>query len=172
MARWLVLLLRIGASALAVLHRPPVPRPAAAVVGRFALRDKGQVVLDRIPGLHWQHGYSAPKMNQANSQAWCAANKQGLPGTGWRLPTVRELQSIRERPKFVFDPTDPFVRHWVDDFLPTPDVTESFCNLNYASTPAVVPGALGRVENRGGGSHMIDPTTIDAPQRYHVRCVR
>ncbi len=66
--------------------------PGAA--GRYALQDAGKVVLDRLTGLHWQQGF-ATTLTQGDAVNWCK-NTAGLPGSGWRAPSVRELDSLIE----------------------------------------------------------------------------
>jgi len=70
--------------------------PAAAIAGRFATQDSGLTVLDRLTGLHWQQGFSGSTMDWADAKTWCTNNTPGLPGSGWRLPTVRELFSLAD----------------------------------------------------------------------------
>ncbi|MBI5495970.1 MAG: DUF1566 domain-containing protein [Deltaproteobacteria bacterium] len=51
------------------------------------------VVLDNCTGLHWQQGHDAGQ-GWTNAAAYCQNNTAGLSGTNWRLPTIKELQSI------------------------------------------------------------------------------
>ena len=95
----IVTLLGLLSLAMLIAHRPlpPLAQPAKAIAGRFALQDNGKTVLDRVNGLRWQQGSSTTTMNWAAAKAWCSNNTPVLPGTGWRLPTVRELQTIVDR---------------------------------------------------------------------------
>jgi hypothetical protein len=65
---------------------------------RIALNDAGTVFLDRLSGLHWQRQKaSASIANWSAAKANCDANAAGLPGTGWRLPTIGELRNLDDR---------------------------------------------------------------------------
>ncbi len=67
---------------------------ASAATARFVLQDGGATVLDRVTGLHWQPGFAPTLHNGTDASAVCSANAAGLPGAGWRLPTVAELYSL------------------------------------------------------------------------------
>lgn len=86
-------------SLVAVVARlpPPTAQPAKATAGRFAVQEGGKTVLDRLSGLRWQQGFSASPMDWAAAKTWCSANTPALPGSGWRLPTVRELDTVVDR---------------------------------------------------------------------------
>ncbi len=66
----------------------------SGVVARFALQDGGQTVFDRVTGLTWQRAAAPQALNWADGQKACVQNTLQLPGTGWRLPTLRELESL------------------------------------------------------------------------------
>jgi hypothetical protein len=57
---------------------------------RFQVLDGG-LVRDRLTGLVWQQGGSATEMTWADAQSYCAAS-----GAGFRLPTLKELDSIMD----------------------------------------------------------------------------
>ena len=67
---------------------------AAGSGSRYALSADGFVVLDRMTGLHWQTTLYDTYLKTADQKVYCAANKAGLPGTAWRLPSIRELRSL------------------------------------------------------------------------------
>jgi hypothetical protein len=51
-------------------------------------------VTDNVTGLVWQKGSSATQMDWDDAWDYCTDNSAGLPGTGWRLPSIGELMSI------------------------------------------------------------------------------
>lgn len=67
---------------------------AKAPVGRFAIKTdaSGNVVVDATFKVSWQQATAASPYNWTNAKAYCQ-NLQ-LQGSGWRLPTLRELQSL------------------------------------------------------------------------------
>jgi hypothetical protein len=70
----------------------PVAR-AAAPADRYTVTP--DVVLDTTTGLTWQRATSPGRHNWANAKIYCQGlTLGGL--TGWRLPTIRELGSIRD----------------------------------------------------------------------------
>jgi len=77
--RWVPLLVLLAASAWA--DAPP---------GRYAL--SADVVSDLKTGLHWQRSFAEPGMTQDQAETYC--QELDLNGTGWRLPTMKELQTI------------------------------------------------------------------------------
>jgi hypothetical protein len=66
---------------------------AAAPAGRYTAPASG-VVHDTKTGLDWQQGTSATKYIYADALSYCSANSAGLPGTGWRLPSTKELLTL------------------------------------------------------------------------------
>ena len=130
-----------------------LPQPAAAPSGRFALQDAGATVFDHISGLHWQQGFSATTMDWASAKTWCSANTPALPGSGWRLPSVRELRQLADRQ------------------TSAPAIDAAFGTtsneLFWSATPWV-SGGYARYVNFLNGSSYYDSTT----NTYRVRCVR
>ena len=63
---------------------------AAAPAGRYSVA--AGVVTDNCTGLHWQQAPSAPL---SRADAWLYCQSAAVPpGNGWRLPTIKELQSL------------------------------------------------------------------------------
>ena len=56
--------------------------------------DQGATVTDVLTGLVWAKAPASSTKTWADAKAWCNTNQQGLPGTGWRLPTLRELVGL------------------------------------------------------------------------------
>ncbi len=72
------------------------PAPAALSGGppcQYVVQNGG-TVLDKNTGLTWQQDLDGTKYSLSAAAAYCANNTPGLPGTGWRLPSMNELVSI------------------------------------------------------------------------------
>jgi hypothetical protein len=70
---------------------------ANAPAGRYTITNGGTptgTVLDTVTGLTWQQNVQAGGYVQSTAITYCSNNMAGLPGAGWRLPNVRELQTI------------------------------------------------------------------------------
>lgn len=72
-----------------VLDARCVHRPAAAAARGYELSER--VVLDPRTGLEWQRASSDP-MPRGRAEAHC--RELALEGGGWRLPTLKELQTL------------------------------------------------------------------------------
>ena len=155
----LVVLLLAGAAVL-FWALPPAPlppentAPAKAVAGRFAVQDGGKTVLDRLTGLHWQQGFSGSTMDWAAAKLWCSNNTAALPGSGWRLPTVRELDTIVDRQT---------QQPAIDPVLSANTPSEYF----WTSTPWVGGGSAWSVYFNFGYSFFHDTSSS-----FRARCVR
>jgi hypothetical protein len=90
-----LLLLALGglavAPALVPRVRAQMVHPAAAPAGRYALAD--ETVTDTKTHLIWQRRALAPSTQQGGDMACLGLQ---LPGTGWRLPTVKELATLAD----------------------------------------------------------------------------
>ncbi len=64
---------------------------------RFSLAEGGKVILDRLTNLRWQADVDLTFYAWNDAKLHCANGTPNLPGKGWRLPTIRELQSIIDR---------------------------------------------------------------------------
>lgn len=60
---------------------------------RFSRATPG-VVHDNATGLTWQQNPEWKKLTDVAATEHCAKNAAGLPGTGWHLPSIRELESL------------------------------------------------------------------------------
>lgn len=116
-------------------------------------------ILDNSTGLTWQKG-TTTTYTWANALAYCNNNTAGLPGSGWRLPQIKELFSLIDFSVFsnytpcintTYFPGTSFLMYWSATTYP---VTGSQ-NL-----------ALGLYMG-GGYSDLTDKTTSQ-----YVRCVR
>ena len=60
-----------------------------------SLQENGNGTLtDLVTGLHWQEIGSPTQMGWALAASYCEDNTAGLPGDGWRLPSISELRSL------------------------------------------------------------------------------
>ncbi len=80
------------------------PAWAKASAGRFVVSADVKTVYDNRTKLTWQRDVPASggansngTYTWANALTYCSGNTAGLPGSGWRLPNVRELLSLVDR---------------------------------------------------------------------------
>lgn len=93
---------------------------AGAPAGRFSAADG--VVTDNKTGLVWQQVAPRGIFTLSAAVTYCDGAGTFLPGTGWRLPTIKELQSIVDDrvpspgpmidPIFMFAPTLATFVYW------------------------------------------------------------
>jgi hypothetical protein len=67
---------------------------AAAPAGRFVVSGDSKTVSDSKTGLVWQREVPSITKTWADARTWCRNNSSNLPGTGWRLPSVKEITTI------------------------------------------------------------------------------
>jgi hypothetical protein len=77
-----------GLSVLMIARRSAANAPA----GHFTVNGDGTVT-DNMTKLVWQRTVPSSTYTWADAGTYCASGT-GLPGSGWRLPTYRELQTI------------------------------------------------------------------------------
>jgi hypothetical protein len=113
-----------------------------------------ETVTDTVTGLVWERGTSAGGMSWQNAKMRCASVHAGGM-TGWRLPTLIELESIVEDGQFnsAIDPTA---------FPGTPST------FFWSSSPYVNVEGDAWVVNFGGG----DSGASDVSNGYYTRCVQ
>jgi hypothetical protein len=134
----------------------PALAAAAAPAGRYTA--SGGVVKDNKTGLFWQQAAEGQTYIFADAVAYCAGNVAALPGTGWRVPAIKELQTL------------------VDDSIPPPGPTIDA--TAFPATPAA--GFWSSTLYATGASHAWTiefnrAIQTDAPMTgsmYAVRCVR
>jgi len=73
-----------------VAAAPTVPAVAANV--RYTTSNG--TVLDTKTKLTWQQSFSDSRMTWAAAKSYCAGLGSALGGSGWRLPTIKELQTL------------------------------------------------------------------------------
>jgi hypothetical protein len=75
----------------------PTPAAASAPGGRYVVTNGGTsngTVYDTKTRLTWQQTISSISYTWADAKTYCAGVGSSLGGTGWRLPTLKELQSL------------------------------------------------------------------------------
>jgi len=65
---------------------------ANAPAGRYTVG--GGKVVDNKTGLTWQQSVSSTMYTVAEGKTYCASLGASLGGTGWRLPTIKELMTL------------------------------------------------------------------------------
>ncbi len=116
----------------------------------------GGTVTDNQTGLIWQQATTQTMYSWADAKSYCASGGPDLPGLGWRLPTIRELQTLVD-PARVADP-----RTDLTAFPSAPSAA-------FWSSSAVAgsPSAAWLVNFYDGFASKYDKTTM-----VDVRCVR
>jgi len=74
----------------------PTPADAGAPAGRYVVTNGGTssgTVYDTKTKLTWQQILPSTEYTWANAKTYCAGVGASLGGTGWRLPTCKELQT-------------------------------------------------------------------------------
>lgn len=92
--RWLVAGLVAAVALIALLASPT---RASAPVGRYSVIPGGSFIFirDNKTGLFWQQGYSASLVPLATARSSsCQGLSSGQFTSGWRLPTIKELQTL------------------------------------------------------------------------------
>ncbi|MBI5543328.1 MAG: DUF1566 domain-containing protein [Deltaproteobacteria bacterium] len=87
--------LRGLAALLAVVSMVPLAGHASAPAGRYTV--SAETVYDTVTKLTWQRAATSTKRNWANSKSYCASLSLAGFASGWRLPTVSELETLVDR---------------------------------------------------------------------------
>jgi hypothetical protein len=124
---------------------------AGAPPGRYTV--SADTVLDTVTTLTWQRSAPITTYTWANAGAYCSS--LSLSGTGWRLPTVKELQSLVDIS--VYAPAIDTVA-----FPGTPS------NYFWSSSPVAGPGGSAWVVPFASGGTDFNAMTY----ANQVRCVR
>ena len=142
--------LRISALFIAVAATAATAASAAVPAGRYTFPATG-TVLDTKTKLTWQQAPATGTFSWASAKTYCAAQ---VP-VGWRLPTVKELETLVDDSRVgpAIDPTA---------FPATP--SSAFWS---SSTVAGQPGLAWEVIFYYGNTD-----TGDATHPFNVRCVR
>jgi hypothetical protein len=101
------ILRRFGALAI-IMVTSPRSVDAAAPAGHYVVTAGSETgngtVYDTKSKLTWQQTVSSTAYNLADAKTYCAGVGASLGGTGWRVPTIKELRSIVD-----FSQTDPAI---------------------------------------------------------------
>jgi hypothetical protein len=136
-----------------------VRAPAAAPASQYEIQAGGTptgTVVDTGTWLTWQQAVSSQTYTFSDAISYCSNNTPGLPGSGWRLPSMKELQTIVDD-SHSFPAIDP-------NAFPSTPIDVPY----WTSTPvAWQPGYAWYVLFNIGQSNHVAVGTI----MYHVRCV-
>jgi len=77
---------------MALFAATPAPTHGAAPAGRYTV--SGGVVHDSKTGLNWQQSTPTATYTWIDARTYCKDNAGKLPGSGWRLPDIKELQTL------------------------------------------------------------------------------
>jgi hypothetical protein len=126
-------------------------------IARSYIDNGDGTITDNDTGLTWQKQDDATTRNWTNALAYCNANTAGLPGSGWRLPSVLELQSIVD-----FSTANPAIN---STYFPS---TQS--NFYWSATTYQYPGN----QYNAWLVYFYDGVTSSRNKSvgYYVRCVR
>jgi hypothetical protein len=129
---------------------------ANAPVGRYSIADA--IVLDTKTTLSWQRTVPTAIFSWPDAKAYCASLGQGASPeqTGWRLPTVKELQTLVDRSQASAPSIDPSA------FPGTPPAFFWSSTLLAGS-----PSYAWSVNFASGGTG-----NLDEAETSYVRCVR
>jgi hypothetical protein len=128
---------------------------ADAPAGRYTVT--GGTVLDAKTKLTWQRAQSATAYPWTGAKAYCASAGTILDGAGWRLPTIKELQTLID---YSLLRTGPMI----DPIAFPPPVLDYF----WSSTPLAGSATAAWYVHFNLGVPVSDLATIP----LYVRCVR
>lgn len=137
----------------------PTSADANAPAGQYVVTAGGTgngTVYDTKSKLTWQQTASSATYSWAAAKTYCAGVGASLGGTGWRLPTLKELQSLVDYSQSTAPMIDP------NAFPSTPSAV-FWSSSPVAGSPS---GAWGVSFNNGNTFNGVVSYT------YNVRCVR
>jgi hypothetical protein len=153
------ILRRLGALAI-IMVTSPRSVAAAAPSGHYVVTPGSGTgngtVYDSKSKLTWQQTVSSTLYTLADAKTYCAGVGASLGGTGWRVPTIKELQSIVDFSKASGPMIDP------NAFPSTPSA------VFWSSSPLAGSSSYARVVT------FFDGYTVshDVSNTNYVRCVR
>lgn len=127
---------------------------ASAPAGRFTTA--GGTVYDTKTKLTWQQTAPSLTYSWSDAKTYCASAGATLGGSGWRLPTVRELQTLVDYARLTDPRIDPTA------FPATPSAAF------WSSSPAAGSTSLAWLVNFYDGF----ASSYDMTTAIDVRCVR
>lgn len=135
------------------------PQPSSPPAERYVLTPGGNVsgtVQDTKTSLIWQQAVPSDTYTWAGARAYCALMGTKLGGSGWRLPTIKELQSIVDLSRAATHYVDPTA------FPSTPS------SAFWSSSPSAGSSTSAWGVYFGDGSSH----TYIVGNNFRVRCVR
>jgi len=136
----------------------PAPADAGAPAGRYVVASGetgNRTVYDTKTKLTWQQILPSTEYTWANAKTYCAGVGASLGGTGWRLPTCKELQTIVD---------DSWIAPAIDpNAFPSTPVTWFWSSSPVVGSPSIAWGVYFYFGYTG---------FYDTTNTYHVRCVR
>ena len=144
----------------------PTSAGANAPAGQYVVTAGGTgngTVYDTKSKLTWQQTISSTSYGWADAKTYCAGVAASLGGTGWRLPTLKELQSLVDYSQSTAPMIDP------NAFPSTPSVIFWSSSPQAGSPPYVwvVDFSLGSTSTYDSGTNI-----FGLPNPLNVRCVR
>ncbi len=137
-----------------------VHEPTNALASDYEIEADGTptgTVMDTGTWLTWQQQVSAQTYTWSDALSTCTNNTAGLPGSGWRLPSMKELQTLVDD------------SHWSPAIDPNVFPNTPFDVAYWTSTPvAWDAGNAWFVQFELGTANKTTATTT----MLHVRCVR
>jgi hypothetical protein len=143
--------LALSVAAVLVLAGLTLLARADAPAGRYTIANG--TVYDTKTKLTWQQAVPSSTYTWANAKTYCSG--LSLAGTGWRLPTAKELQTIVDESR-----TSPSID--TTAFPSTPS-SNFWSSSPLAGSSSVAWGVYFYGGNTGG---------LDVSNSYFVRCVR
>ncbi|HVZ87004.1 MAG TPA: DUF1566 domain-containing protein [Polyangia bacterium] len=160
--------IRCGAVALVVIVlTSPVnsqdagpPGPADAPTGRYTYPAAG-TAYDTKTQLTWQREVPSVTYTWADAKTHCFGAGATLGGTGWRLPTMKELQTIVDE-RLTWPKIDPIAFPGTPGPAPGAPAPDFWSSSLLAGSPS----KAWFVDFQDGYSSYVDVTNV-----YYVRCV-
>lgn len=143
-----------GSVAFAALILLATARPSVANAPSGRFMASGGTIIDAKTGLVWQLVVPSGTYTWADAGPYCTSNAASLPGLGWRLPSMKELQTIVDDSRSV-PSIDPIFSSTPGDYFWT------------SSTYAPSMGYAWAIRFTIGGA-----ASIKVDNGYRVRCVR
>jgi len=147
----------------------PLRVQANAPAGRYVAT--GATVLDKKTGLTWQQSVPAGAFTWSDAMSYCSTLGTTLGGSGWRLPAIKELQSLLD-----VSATAPAIDTSANGFSGTPTDQPFWSATVVASSPDSAWWVLfGGVDSGGAAGGAIRAGMVNGGAKttqYHVRCVR
>jgi hypothetical protein len=133
----------------------PTSAGANAPAGQYVVTAGGTgngVVYDAKSKLTWQQTVSSTTYTWADAKTYCAGVAVSLGGTGWRLPTLKELQSLVDYSRSagpMIDPnafpSTPGTAFWSASQVAGPPSYAWYVNFNYGTTLGAFVGGMSNV---------------------------